>query len=114
MHEMGIASSVLDAVRIEAGKYPGSRPSRVGLRVGEWAGVDQESLRFCFEAMVTDTDLAGLRLEIDYRERRNRCDRCGTEFAIQNYEIRCPHCSAETTKAISGSELDITYVELEE
>jgi hydrogenase nickel incorporation protein HypA/HybF len=114
MHEMGIASSVLDAVRIEAGKYPGSKPSRVGLRVGEWAGVDRESLRFCFEALVMDSDLAGLQLEIDYRERRNRCERCGNEFAVLNYEIRCPRCSSEATAAIGGSELDIAYVELEE
>lgn len=114
MHEMGIASSVLDAVRTEAGRYPGSRPSRVGLRVGEWAGVDRESLRFCFEALVIDSDLAGLQLEIDYRERRNRCGRCGTEFAVQNYETRCPACGLETTSAIGGSELDIAYVELEE
>jgi hydrogenase nickel incorporation protein HypA/HybF len=114
MHEMGIAGSVLDAVRIEAGKYPGSRPLRVGLRVGEWAGVDRESLRFCFEALVTDSDLAGLKLEIDYRERRNRCERCGAEFAVQNYETRCPECGNETTIAIGGTELDIAYVELEE
>jgi hydrogenase nickel incorporation protein HypA/HybF len=114
MHEMGIASSVLDAVRIEAGRYPGSRPSRVGVRLGEWSGVDVESLRFCFEALVMDSDLAGLQLEIDYRARRNRCERCGVEFAVENYEIRCPACTSGQTKAISGTELDIAYVELEE
>jgi len=43
--------------------------------------VDVESLRFCFEALVMDSDLAGLQLEIDYRARRNRCERCGVEFA---------------------------------
>ena len=73
MHEMGIASSVMDAVRGEARRYPGSKPSRVGLRIGEWSGVDVESLRFCFEALTLESDLAGLLLEIDYRERRNRC-----------------------------------------
>jgi hydrogenase nickel incorporation protein HypA/HybF len=114
MHEMGIASSVLDAVRTEAGRYPGSRPSRVGLRLGEWSGVDVESLRFCFEALVTGSDLAGLQLEIDYRQRRNRCERCGVEFAVENYETRCPECRNEATTAINGAELEIAYVELED
>ena len=114
MHEMGIAGSVLDAVRTEAGRYPGSRPSRVGVRLGEWSGVDVESLRFCFEAMVTGSDLAGLQLEIDYRERRNRCERCGAEFAVRNYEIGCPECKSEATTAVSGTELDIAFVELED
>ena len=62
MHEMGIANSILDAVRTEAERNPGSRPSRVGLRLGEWAGVDIESLRFCFGALVAGSDLAGLEL----------------------------------------------------
>jgi hydrogenase nickel incorporation protein HypA/HybF len=74
MHEMGIADSVLDAVRIEAARIPGSKPRRVGLRVGEWSGVDTESLRFCFDALVMGTDLDGLALDIDFRERRGELD----------------------------------------
>ena len=114
MHEMGIASSVMDAVRGEARRYPGSKPSRVGLRIGEWSGVDVESLRFCFEALTLESDLAGLLLEIDYRERRNRCEKCLAEFPVKGYEIRCPVCTSEETKAIGGTELDIAYVELED
>lgn len=52
MHEMGIATSVLDAARREAERHPGSRVLKVGVRIGEWSGVDPESLRFCFEAIV--------------------------------------------------------------
>jgi len=114
MHEMGIASSVLSAVRIEAGRYPGSRPTRVGLRVGEWSGVDRESLQFCFDALVMDSDLSGLELSIDYRLRRNRCERCGVEFAVENYETHCPQFRSDHTVAIGGTELDIAFVELEE
>jgi len=114
MHEMGIAGSVLDAVRSEAGRFPGSRPVRVGLRVGEWSGVDTESLRFCFEALVTDSLLAGLALEIDYRPRRNRCDRCGSEFNVRDYNVQCPECRNESTTPAGGTELDIAYVELED
>jgi hydrogenase nickel incorporation protein HypA/HybF len=65
MHEMGIASSVLDAVHKELERYPGQRATKVGVRVGEFAGVDAESLRFCFEALVKDSPLAPLLLEIE-------------------------------------------------
>ena len=114
MHEMGVASSILDAARYEAARFPGSRPSRVGVRVGEWSGVDTESLQFCFEALVAGTDLAGLQLEIDYRVRRNLCGRCGREFAVVNYDIRCPDCGHDATIPADGGQLDIAYVELEE
>ena len=65
MHEMGIASSVLDAVHKELQRYPGQRATKVGLRIGEFAGVDAESLRFCFDVLVKDSDFAPLELEIE-------------------------------------------------
>jgi len=69
MHEKGIASSIMDAARTEGARFPGARLSRIGVRIGECAGVDTESLRFCFESLVLGSDLAGLQLDIDYRER---------------------------------------------
>ncbi len=65
MHEMGIASSILDAVRKELKRYPGCRASRVGVRIGEFAGVDGESLRFCFDAIVKDSPAAPLQLSVE-------------------------------------------------
>jgi hydrogenase nickel incorporation protein HypA/HybF len=67
MHEMSIACSLLDAVRTELARYPGARATRVGLRLGEYAGVDRESLSFCFEAAVAGTDLAPLELAVEFR-----------------------------------------------
>jgi hypothetical protein len=67
MHEMGIASSVLEAVHRETHRAPGQRATKVGLRIGEYAGVDQESLRFCFEVLAKELNQGPLELEIDYR-----------------------------------------------
>lgn len=114
MHEMGIVSSVLDAVQRVAEKHPGRRPSKVGLRIGEWAGVDLASLRFCFEALAPSEGLVGLGLDIDYRYRQNRCQRCGLEFRVKDYEIQCPSCHSDNTVPAGGEELDIAYVDLEE
>jgi hydrogenase nickel incorporation protein HypA/HybF len=65
MHEMGIASSVIEAVRKEAGRRPGARVTKVGMRIGEFAGVDRDSLTFCFDALVKDTELASAVLDIE-------------------------------------------------
>jgi hydrogenase nickel incorporation protein HypA/HybF len=88
MHEMGIASSVLDAVGKEVRRYPGRRASKVGLRIGEFAGVDCESLRFCFEALVKGTEWDPLTLDIDWRRASKANDR--------------------------ADELDLAFMELEE
>jgi hydrogenase nickel incorporation protein HypA/HybF len=65
MHEMGIASSVIEAVRGEAARRPGARVTKVGLKIGELSGVDRDSLSFCFEALVKDTDLESAVLVIE-------------------------------------------------
>lgn len=86
MHEMGIASSVLEAVHKELRLYPGQRATKVGLRIGEFAGVDAESLRFCFDILARDSAFAPLALEIQI----TRVEEGGR-----------------------GDELDLAYLELE-
>jgi hydrogenase nickel incorporation protein HypA/HybF len=65
MHEMGIASSILDAVQKEGALRPGMRVAKVVVRLGTFAGVDTESLRFCFDALVLHTELEPLELGIE-------------------------------------------------
>jgi len=87
MREMGVANSVIQAVRRELRFYPGERASRVSLRIGEFVAVDPESLRSCFEQIVKSSDLAPLALDIDLCRAGSGC---------------------------RGDELDIAYLELVE
>ncbi len=87
MHEMGIANSVLEAIHQELHGYPGQRAAKVALRVGEFAGVDPDSLKFCFEALVKGTEFDPLELEIQW-------------------------CTGEG--GLGGDELDLAYLELED
>lgn len=113
MHEMGIANSILEAVQAEARRYPGSRPAKVGVRIGELAAIDPESLRFCFDALILETDLEGLALEIERSQRRHSCT-CGEVFAVREYDFECPKCHKYCPECVAGDELELTYVEVEE
>jgi hypothetical protein len=88
MHEMGIAASVLEAVGKELERYPGRRAIKVGVQIGEFAGVDTESLRFCFEVISKTSSLAPIDLDL----------------------IWC--CRTENGR--TGEELDLAYLELED
>ena len=114
MHEMGIANSILEAVAAEMRRYPEARATKVAVRVGELAALDAESLRFCFEALSHDTKLEGLQLEIESCPRLHRCDQCEQDFVVRDYEFACPQCGSSATKCISGDELELAYVEVEE
>ncbi|MCC7499479.1 MAG: hydrogenase maturation nickel metallochaperone HypA [Bryobacterales bacterium] len=74
MHEMGIAASLLDAIRAELARYPGARATRAGLRLGEYSGVDRESLSFCYGVLVEDSGLAPLALDIEFEPRGRDLD----------------------------------------
>ena len=65
MHELGIAHSIIAAAAGEAARYPGSRAVRVGVRIGPMAGVNQDSLAFCFELAAEQEGHAGLALEVE-------------------------------------------------
>ncbi len=80
MHEMGIACSILEAVHEELKYYPGQRVSKVGVRIGEFAGVDAASLRFCFDAIVLSSEPAPLALELENGKR-------GDELEIAYMEL---------------------------
>jgi hydrogenase nickel incorporation protein HypA/HybF len=62
---MGIAASVLDIVRQYVPEPRGPLVRRVTVRVGELAGVQVDSLRFCFEAIVAATPYQAASLAIE-------------------------------------------------
>ncbi len=84
MHEMGIASSVLEAVDKELHRYPGRHATKVGLRIGEFAGVDPESLLFCFDAIKKGTEFDQIELEIEWREGSDQLDFVALELEDAN------------------------------
>jgi len=114
MHELGIANSILKAVRLEAARYPGTRPRKVAVRIGELTAVDPCALEFCFTAIIRDTELESLELVIETCARRHRCSACGAEFDVKNYEFQCPGCGALDALRIGGDELELAYLELDE
>ena len=114
MHELSIANSILDAVRAEAVRRPGARLVKVGVRVGELSGIQPDALSFSFEALVRGSNLEPLALEIEDCPRRQRCPECGREFEVHDFDTACPACGEVRTRCISGDELDLAYIEIEE
>jgi len=114
MHEMGIANSILEGVGKEMRRHPGCRPRKVGVRIGELAGVDPAALQFAFEVLVLDTELDSLKLEIEYRAARVRCRACSREYEARNFELQCVSCASLDIQCIGGDELEFAFLEVDE
>jgi hydrogenase nickel incorporation protein HypA/HybF len=114
MHELGIADSILDIARAEWGRNKNTRLIRVGIKLGDVAGVDPDSLSFCFDALVKDTELEPLALAIERSPHRRCCPLCAHEFPVIDYESVCPDCGEPQTVLASGDELEVLYIDVEE
>jgi hydrogenase nickel incorporation protein HypA/HybF len=113
MHEMGIANSVLDAVRTETRRFPGGHIYKVGIRIGALAGVNPDAMSFCFEALVHGTELEPLALEIEFCPRRHQCRACGQSFTAAAEDSVCSACGMTGSHFLGGDELELAYLEVE-
>ena len=124
MHELSIASSIIEAVRAEADKHPGARVTKVGARIGVLSGVVPDALSFGFECLVKGTDLEPLALDIEILPRRQHCALCDLTFDVPDghaaglafdfgRSLACPRCGRPETQFAGGDELEVGYLELE-
>jgi hydrogenase nickel incorporation protein HypA/HybF len=86
----------------------------VGLRIGELSSISPDALTFAFEALTRETPWENLKVEIEWCPRRQKCQVCGEEFTVADFGMACPKCGDGRSTCISGTELDIAYLELEE
>ncbi len=115
MHEIGIASSILECVAGEAQRHPGAQVLAVGVRIGELSSVDKDALDFAFECITRDTEWEHLQLQVEWCPRRQKCLACDEEFPVpSDLDLACPRCRSNQSTCIGGTELDIAYLELEE
>lgn len=114
MHEIGIASSILQTVDAEARRRPHLQIIAVGLRIGELSNVDRDALTFAFDALTRNSLWQSLKIEIEWCPRRQKCLGCSEEFSVQNHQLNCPTCGGAATTCVGGTELDITYLDVED
>lgn len=116
MHEMGIAMQVAE---IATSSIPEDlkgvkKVERVNLRVGKLSSVIPESLRFCFEVVVKDTPLDGAELVMEEVPVVTTCKECHEQWTLDTPSFACKKCGSGSIEVISGRELDITSIELED
>lgn len=115
MHEMSIALEVIDIVKASLpADMPNARVEKVNLQVGKLSAIVPESLRFCYEIATRKTPLAGSRLDIEEIPVVARCSDCDHDWTLEKPAFRCPACGGSRIELLSGRELDIISIEIED
>ena len=107
MHEMSIASAVVEACAERAGD---ARVLRVRLEVGQLAAVLPDALRFCFDVCAQGTAVEGAELEILESEGRAVCDECRRAVALAA-PFGCCACGG-LLRIVAGEELRVKDMEV--
>lgn len=114
MHELSIATAVIDEVAKHVAAAGGDRVLSITLRIGRLSCVQEGSLRFFFDLASADTKLSGARLEIIDVPVRIWCPACGAEQELQGVQsLACPKCGRLSGDIRAGRELDLESIELE-
>lgn len=111
MHELAIGAAVVDSVLRHA---DGRRVVSVQLRVGRLRQIVPDALEFAFELCARESVCEGARLEQELLPAVLRCAPCGVEWEVRLPAFRCPACGGADIVAISGEELEIESIEVEE
>ena len=113
MHEVSLCESILDILREEAKKQKAAKVVAVGMKIGEMAGVVEDSLRFAFEVVSKGTLAEGARLDIEHVPLTARCRSCNREFHVVGYAFSCAHCDSPEIEIVSGREMTIEDIDME-
>ncbi|WP_189954271.1 hydrogenase maturation nickel metallochaperone HypA [Streptomyces alanosinicus] len=111
MHELSIATAILEQAEEIARADGTDRVTAVTVRVGELAGVVPDALHFAFEVARDGTALAGAALVVEQVTALAWCDGCAEEFAVGMPPFFwCPSCDRPSQCLRSGRELEISGV----
>ncbi len=117
MHEMSLATGLINIIKEEMDKAGKARLIRVTLRYGALSNVLPEALSTAFELLTENTPLAGAELILEEEAATLACGACGHTFAPparRDLFMPCPACGHDRGhRVLTGKGLYIHSMEVE-
>jgi len=110
---MSIALSVIETLREELARHPGRRLTKVKLGIGEFSGVEEQSLRFCLDVAFAEEGWAGVEVQMDRELLQAVCGECGFVFHPEESDFLCPRCESGEIEVRTGQSVTIDSMVLE-
>lgn len=113
MHELSIVCGICELLNKKVLEYGASKVVQVSIKAGELAGIEEQTLRGCFEIVSQATPAEGAELVIERVPIKVRCRSCGNEYETGIPFSSCAVCANESIEIIQGNELYIESIAVE-
>jgi hydrogenase nickel incorporation protein HypA/HybF len=114
MHELSVAQNIISIVKEYLPDGQKNSLKRVKVKIGKLSNILPDSLLFGFNALIKETNLEGAKLEIEHTPLKIKCSDCRGESDLEEFAFNCPACSGNNIQVISGDELTISEIEIED
>jgi hydrogenase nickel incorporation protein HypA/HybF len=115
VHELSIAQSLVEACEDAATRAGAVAVRSVTLRIGELSGVVPDALQFAFEVARADTLLDQAVLHVAEVPISVHCVPCDVVTTVGRFDgFLCGQCEQPCPEILSGRELEIVRIEIEE
>ncbi|MFH1198434.1 MAG: hydrogenase maturation nickel metallochaperone HypA [bacterium] len=113
MHELSVAQEIINIAQQYLPEN-NSEVKSVKLKIGKLSSILVDSLLFCFDAVSKGTPLHEAKLLIEEEPITINCGECMSESILHEIEFVCPVCGSTSIEVISGTEMHIMEIELNE
>lgn len=112
MHEMMVAQSLMAIISQEAAKN-NAKPLVAKISCGTLNGVNDEALRFAFEAAAKGTACEGVKLQIEHKPLQARCRLCDRRFDVEFSAPKCSQCSGDDFELLPDAPLVLEEIDFQ-
>jgi len=115
MHEFSICQNIVESVIAELEKHdPVPRLLITRIVIGKLRQLVPEYLQFAYENLAKETIAEGSKLEISQKPVIRKCNACGWQGEMDPTGFGCQECGSANVEVISGRELYLESLEIEE
>ncbi len=114
MHELSVCLALLDQVRQIAEERRRASVTKIVLRLGPLSGVEADLLRNAYRIAAAGTVAEYAELVIEDVPVVVSCVECGQQTNAVANRLLCDECGAFNTRIVSGDEMILQTVELDD
>ena len=114
MHELSVCLSLMQQIEGIARERDAEKVVKITLNIGPLSGVEPDLLQHAYPVAAAGTVAEDAELIMETSDIVVRCSQCDAETTVTPNKLLCGSCGDFRTRVVSGDELMLMSVELDQ